>query len=58
MPPTVSWRPPFAYRRRPTRVVHVGDVPVGGTHSIAIQSMTTPATTDTAATVAQIRSTR
>ena len=54
MPPTVSWRPPFAYRRRPTRVVQVGDVPVGGTHPIAIQSMTTPATTDTEATVSQI----
>ncbi len=54
MPATVSWRPPFAYRRRPTRVVHVGDVPVGGAHPIAVQSMTTPATTDTEATVAQI----
>jgi (E)-4-hydroxy-3-methylbut-2-enyl-diphosphate synthase len=43
-----------AYRRRRTRVVHVGDVPIGGDHPIRVQSMTTPATTDTAATVAQI----
>jgi (E)-4-hydroxy-3-methylbut-2-enyl-diphosphate synthase len=35
-------------------VVHVGDVLVGGDHPIRVQSMTTPATTDTAATVAQI----
>jgi (E)-4-hydroxy-3-methylbut-2-enyl-diphosphate synthase len=44
------------YRRRPARVVRIGDVPVGGSHPIAVQSMTTPATTDTAATVAQIAS--
>lgn len=44
----------FAYRRRPTRVVHVGDVGVGGDNPIRVQSMTTPPTTDTAATVAQI----
>lgn len=41
--------------RRPTRTVKVGDVAVGSDHPIRIQSMTTPATTDTAATVAQIR---
>ncbi len=46
---------PFAYRRRPTRVVMVGDVGVGGSHPIRVQSMTTPATTDVAATVAQIQ---
>jgi len=34
--------------------VHVGDVPLGGDHPILVQSMTTPATTDTEATVAQI----
>lgn len=44
-----------AYRRRRTRVVQVGDVPLGGDHPIRVQSMTTPATTDTAATVAQIQ---
>jgi (E)-4-hydroxy-3-methylbut-2-enyl-diphosphate synthase len=43
-----------AYRRRRTRVVQVGDVPMGGDHPIRVQSMTTPATTDTPATVAQI----
>jgi len=43
-----------AYQRRRSRVVHVGDVAMGGDHPIRVQSMTTPATTDTAATVAQI----
>jgi (E)-4-hydroxy-3-methylbut-2-enyl-diphosphate synthase len=42
------------FRRRPTRTVRVGDVAVGSDHPIRVQSMTTPATTDTAATVAQI----
>jgi (E)-4-hydroxy-3-methylbut-2-enyl-diphosphate synthase len=44
----------FVYRRRPTRTVHVGDVAVGSSHPIRVQSMTTPSTQDTAATVAQI----
>jgi (E)-4-hydroxy-3-methylbut-2-enyl-diphosphate synthase len=44
----------FAYRRRPTREVAVGDVIVGGSQPIRVQSMTTPATTDVAATVEQI----
>ena len=44
----------FVYRRRPTRTVHVGDVAVGSEHPIRVQSMTTPSTQDTAATVAQI----
>ncbi len=43
-----------AYQRRRTRIVHIGDVPLGGDYPIRVQSMTTPATTDTAATVAQI----
>jgi (E)-4-hydroxy-3-methylbut-2-enyl-diphosphate synthase len=43
-----------AYQRRRSRVVHVGDLPLGGDHPIRVQSMTTPATTDTGATVAQI----
>ena len=52
---TVTWiLDPLSYRRRPTRVVRVGDVGVGGSHPIRIQSMTTPATTDTRATVEQI----
>lgn len=42
------------YRRRTTRVVQVGDVGIGGGHPIRVQSMTTPATTDTKATAAQI----
>ena len=41
-------------RRRPTRSVQVGDLEVGSDHPIRVQSMTTPATTDVAATVAQI----
>ena len=45
---------PFLYRRRPTRVVSIGDVRVGGAEPLRVQSMTTPATTDTEATVAQI----
>ena len=40
--------------RRPTRTVQVGDVAVGSEHPIRVQSMTTPATTDVAATVSQI----
>jgi (E)-4-hydroxy-3-methylbut-2-enyl-diphosphate synthase len=44
----------LAIRRRPTRVVRVGEVGVGGDNPIRIQSMTTPATRDVAATVGQI----
>ena len=43
----------FAYRRRPTHVVMVGDVGVGGANPIRIQSMTTTRTQDVGATVAQ-----
>jgi (E)-4-hydroxy-3-methylbut-2-enyl-diphosphate synthase len=43
------------YRRFQTRVVHVGDLKLGGTHPIRIQSMTNTPTTDVDATVAQIR---
>ena len=45
---------PYRYQRRKTRVVYVGDVPLGGTHPIRVQSMTTTDTCDTAATVQQI----
>jgi (E)-4-hydroxy-3-methylbut-2-enyl-diphosphate synthase len=45
---------PCQYQRRQTRVVHVGDVPMGGTHPIRVQSMTTTDTCDTEATVKQI----
>jgi (E)-4-hydroxy-3-methylbut-2-enyl-diphosphate synthase len=43
----------FSYKRREARVVMVGDVPVGGTHPIVLQSMATTRTQDTEATVAQ-----
>lgn len=41
--------------RRSTRVVAVGDRFIGGTHPIAVQSMTNTNTWDVAATVAQIQ---
>jgi (E)-4-hydroxy-3-methylbut-2-enyl-diphosphate synthase len=44
----------FHYVRRPTRVVRVGDIPVGGLEPIRVQSMTTSSTWDVAKTVAQI----
>jgi len=43
----------FAYRRRKTRVVRVGDVAVGGSNPLRLQSMTTTRTQDTDATVNQ-----
>jgi len=45
---------PFRPRRRPTRVVHVGAVPIGGEHPIVVQSMTNTDTMDTDATVEQV----
>jgi (E)-4-hydroxy-3-methylbut-2-enyl-diphosphate synthase len=44
---------PYAYRRRSTREVKVGDVGVGGNNPIRVQSMTTTDTLDTAGTVEQ-----
>ena len=44
----------YRYRRRPTRVVYVGSVGVGGQNPIRVQSMTTTDTMDTAATVAEV----
>ncbi len=44
----------IGYRRRPTRTVSIGDLPVGSEHPIRVQSMTTPSTKDTPATVEQI----
>lgn len=41
------------YQRFTTRVVHIGDVAMGGQNPIVVQSMTTTDTMDTAATVAQ-----
>ncbi len=40
--------------RRPTRALHVGDVPVGGGAPISVQSMTTTPTHDVNATLQQI----
>jgi len=41
--------------RRPTRVVRIGSVPIGGNHPIAVQTMTTTRTEDIDATLAEIR---
>ena len=41
-------------KRRLTRQIHVGSVPVGNDAPIAVQSMTNTETTDVDATVAQI----
>ena len=41
-------------RRSDTRVVHVGSVPIGGAHPVAIESMTNTDTRNIDATVAQI----
>ncbi len=45
----------FACVRRHTRVVRVGDVGIGGTNPIRIQSMTTTNTMDTDGSIRQIR---
>jgi (E)-4-hydroxy-3-methylbut-2-enyl-diphosphate synthase len=51
---TLPWPPdPFSYRRRPTRVVYIGSVGVGGNNPIRIQSMLTTDTMNTDACVAQ-----
>ncbi len=42
-------------KRRKTRLIHVGDVAVGGGAPIAVQSMTNTPTQDIAATVSQIK---
>lgn len=41
-------------KRRDSRVVWVGEVPVGGDHPIVVQSMTTTDTRNVEATVKQI----
>ena len=43
----------ISYARFKTRVVHIGDIPLGGHHPIRIQSMTNTNTMDTSATVNQ-----
>jgi (E)-4-hydroxy-3-methylbut-2-enyl-diphosphate synthase len=44
---------PFHPTRRPTRVVRIGDLEIGGDRPIAVQSMTTTETLDVDGTVAQ-----
>jgi (E)-4-hydroxy-3-methylbut-2-enyl-diphosphate synthase len=41
------------YTRFPTRVINIGDVPMGGNHPVRVQSMTNTDTMDTETTVAQ-----
>lgn len=48
-------RPWRDIRRRNSRRIHVGPVAVGGGAAISVQTMTNTATTDVAATVAQVR---
>lgn len=43
----------FNYQRRTSRVVRIGNLPLGGDHPIRLQSMTTADTLDIAATVAE-----
>lgn len=50
----MSIRPFRDIKRRPTRQVFVGPVPVGGNAPITVQSMTNTATTDIAATIDQV----
>jgi (E)-4-hydroxy-3-methylbut-2-enyl-diphosphate synthase len=46
---------PSPIKRRRSRQIHVGSVPVGGDAPISVQSMTNTDTCDVAATVAQVR---
>ncbi|MBM3957158.1 MAG: flavodoxin-dependent (E)-4-hydroxy-3-methylbut-2-enyl-diphosphate synthase, partial [Gemmatimonadetes bacterium] len=41
--------------RRQTRLVRVGNVPIGGRHLVVVQSMTDTDTSDAEATAAQVR---
>jgi len=43
------------YERKKTRQIHVGDVAIGGGAPVSVQSMTNTKTTDTEATLSQIR---
>ncbi|MBU1637436.1 flavodoxin-dependent (E)-4-hydroxy-3-methylbut-2-enyl-diphosphate synthase [bacterium] len=45
---------PKSFRNKPIREIRIGDVVIGGTHPIAIQSMTTTDTRDAKATLEQI----
>jgi len=46
---------PFEINRKQTRQIHVGDVAVGGSAPISVQSMTNTLTSDVSATVSQIQ---
>src|SRR5215475_5975462 len=46
--------PEVAYLRRPTRPVRVGDVIIGGSHPVVVQSMITEETHNVPAAVEQI----
>lgn len=48
-------KPESPIKRRQTRQIFVGDVPVGGDAPISVQSMTNTETCDVAATVAQVQ---
>jgi (E)-4-hydroxy-3-methylbut-2-enyl-diphosphate synthase len=50
--PIRPWRD---IERRKSRVIHVGDVPVGGDSPITVQTMTNTLTSDAKATIAQIQ---
>lgn len=45
----------YQTKRRPTRTVHIGKVQVGGSHRIALQTMTTTDTRNVQATVDQVK---
>ncbi|MDX1580910.1 MAG: flavodoxin-dependent (E)-4-hydroxy-3-methylbut-2-enyl-diphosphate synthase [Alphaproteobacteria bacterium] len=51
----MSVRPYRDILRRPSRQIHVGNVPVGGDAPITVQSMTNTRTSDIKGTIAQIR---
>ena len=51
----MSIRPFRDIKRRKTKVVNVGNIKVGGENPISVQSMTNTLTTDTKATIDQIK---
>ena len=50
----MSLRPFRDIHRRKTRVINVGDIKIGGTNPISVQSMTNTPTKDAKATIKQI----
>ena len=52
--PTLREEQPVLGKRKPTRKIMVGSVPVGGDAPISVQSMTTTKTHDIGATLQQI----